>query len=238
MSPFMGMDAVKSHFSRTRRPTPSPSFPMTRPMGPVRLQPVHHFAAHVGTDKPETFFFQLLNGGRQIGHLRHRGVIQGTCRGTWPPLPSGPTALRLGMMTPWAPARLAVRIMAPRLWGSSMLSSRKIKGGSPFLSCDLQNVLHVGVLIGCRIGDDALMLAGLGHLIQPLLCHVADDQVSCFLASRTMERTGPSWQPSWTNSLSMVFPAAERLHHGIPSLDGQFFISHVCSSSFLFRYPS
>ena len=35
MSPFMGMDATKSHFSRMRRLTPSPSLPITRPIGPV-----------------------------------------------------------------------------------------------------------------------------------------------------------------------------------------------------------
>ncbi len=42
-----------------------------------------------------------------------------------------PTALRLGMITPWAPAKLAVRMMAPRLCGSSMPSSKMINGGSP-----------------------------------------------------------------------------------------------------------
>ena len=34
MSPFMGMAATMSHFSFTSRPTPSPSFPMTSPIGP------------------------------------------------------------------------------------------------------------------------------------------------------------------------------------------------------------
>ena len=35
--PFIGMDAVKSHFSFMSLPTPSPSFPMTRPIGPLRF---------------------------------------------------------------------------------------------------------------------------------------------------------------------------------------------------------
>src|SRR5699024_2851897 len=36
MSPLIGIEAVKSHASFTRRLTPSPSFPLTSPMGPVR----------------------------------------------------------------------------------------------------------------------------------------------------------------------------------------------------------
>ena len=44
------------------------------------------------------------------------------------------TVTDLGIMTPWAPARLAVRMMAPRLWGSSMPSNSMRKGGSPFSS--------------------------------------------------------------------------------------------------------
>ena len=34
--PFMGMDTRKSHCSRTRRPMPSPSLPMTMAAGPFR----------------------------------------------------------------------------------------------------------------------------------------------------------------------------------------------------------
>ena len=36
MSPFMGMDATKSQFFFTNGDTPSPSLPMTRPMGPFK----------------------------------------------------------------------------------------------------------------------------------------------------------------------------------------------------------
>ena len=43
-----------------------------------------------------------------------------------------PAACLFGMITPCAPARLAVRIIAPRLWGSSISSRRKMKGASPF----------------------------------------------------------------------------------------------------------
>ena len=42
------------------------------------------------------------------------------------------TGSHQGMITPCAPARFAVRMIAPRLCGSSILSSRKINGGSPF----------------------------------------------------------------------------------------------------------
>ena len=35
------------------------------------------------------------------------------------------------MMTPWAPAHSAVRITAPRLWGSLSSSHTTIRGGSP-----------------------------------------------------------------------------------------------------------
>ena len=36
ISPFIGMDAIKSQFSFTSLLTPSPSFPMTRPIGPFK----------------------------------------------------------------------------------------------------------------------------------------------------------------------------------------------------------
>ena len=49
------------------------------------------------------------------------------------------------------------------------------------------------------------MLSRLRKLIQTLLSHIVDNCV-VFFASLTMVRTGPSWQPSSTNSLSMVFP--------------------------------
>ena len=42
-----------------------------------------------------------------------------------------PLALCLGIITPCAPARLAVLIMAPRLCGSSIPSRIIINGGSP-----------------------------------------------------------------------------------------------------------
>ena len=42
-------------------------------------------------------------------------------------------ALRcLGMITPWAPAHSAVRMMAPRLWGSEISSQTTTRGASPF----------------------------------------------------------------------------------------------------------
>lgn len=82
MSPFMGMDAVKSHFSRTRASHALSLVADDQADGAGKVAPVHHFAVHGGTDEPETFFFQILNGGRQIGHLGHRGIIQGTGRGT------------------------------------------------------------------------------------------------------------------------------------------------------------
>lgn len=37
ISPFIGIDAMKSQFSFTSLLTPDPSFPMTRPIGPVKL---------------------------------------------------------------------------------------------------------------------------------------------------------------------------------------------------------
>ena len=43
-----------------------------------------------------------------------------------------PTARFFGIMTPCAPARFAVRMIAPRLCGSSILSNKNIKGSSPF----------------------------------------------------------------------------------------------------------
>ena len=43
-----------------------------------------------------------------------------------------PAERRLGMITPWAPAHSAVRITAPRLWGSDSSSHTTRRGGSPF----------------------------------------------------------------------------------------------------------
>ena len=48
-----------------------------------------------------------------------------------------PTLLLLGIITPCAPAHSAVRIIAPRLCGSVILSSIIIKGFSPFDSAEL-----------------------------------------------------------------------------------------------------
>ena len=46
-------------------------------------------------------------------------------------VPVSPTALLFGMITPCAPARFAVRMIAPKLCGSSILSNNMINGASP-----------------------------------------------------------------------------------------------------------
>ena len=60
--------------------------------------------------------------------------------GTWATAPAevlatmavSPAERRLGMMMPWAPAHSAVRMTAPRLWGSESSSHTTTRGGSPF----------------------------------------------------------------------------------------------------------
>ena len=43
-----------------------------------------------------------------------------------------PTASCFAIITPWQPAAFALRIIAPRLCGSVILSHITTKGGSPF----------------------------------------------------------------------------------------------------------
>ena len=42
-----------------------------------------------------------------------------------------PALRRFGITTPWAPAHSAVRIIAPRLWGSEISSHTTMRGFSP-----------------------------------------------------------------------------------------------------------
>ena len=116
-----------------------------------------------------------------------------------------PTARRFGMITPCAPARFAVRMIAPRLCGSSILSRIKMNGGSPFSSAFF------------KISSTSAYSYAAATAMTPWCFFVSDNwskrslstkliMVSCFLASLTIVRTGPSWHPSKTNSLSIVFP--------------------------------
>ena len=59
------------------------------------------------------------------------------------------------MMTPWAPAHSAVRITAPRLWGSESSSQTTERGGSPLSRAGLEEVLHRGVFPHGGHGHDA-----------------------------------------------------------------------------------
>lgn len=77
-----------------------------------------------------------------------------------------PALRRLGMTTPWAPAHSAVRMTAPRLWGSDSSSQRTIRGASPCSSARWEDVLDRGVFPNGGHGDNPLMGVGTGHLVQ------------------------------------------------------------------------
>lgn len=51
------------------------------------------------------------------------------------------------------------------------------KGLFPFVSGVFQDILHLGILVSCRIGDDALMLAGLRELIQTFPWYIFDQGI-------------------------------------------------------------
>ena len=91
---------------------------------------IHRLTVHIRTDKPKPLFFQFFHRLNQIRHFGNRSIIQCPCRSLCnscrqPDCPS------FGMITPCAPARFAVLIIAPRLCGSSILSRIRIKGSSP-----------------------------------------------------------------------------------------------------------
>ena len=110
----MGMAAVMSQASRTRLPTPSPSFPITMPIGPVSFRSYIHVPPISAQTNQSPFFFRSSMAAVRFVTL---------ATGVWFSAPAevlattavSPAALRFGMMTPWAPARLAVRMIAPRL---------------------------------------------------------------------------------------------------------------------------
>ena len=81
---------------------------------------------HIGAENPKAFLLEFLNGGDDICYADNRHIFHSTGRGF---RYGSPTPRRFGMITPCAPAASAVRMMAPRLCGSSMLSQIMINGG-------------------------------------------------------------------------------------------------------------
>ena len=130
--PFMGILTLKSQVSATRRPMPAPSEPMTMAAGPFRS--ASYSRVPPSTAVPKTHTPASFSSFSRAGRLATRAT------GTWDTAPAevlattavSPAERRLGMMTPWAPAHSAVRITAPRLWGSDSSSHTTIRGGSPF----------------------------------------------------------------------------------------------------------
>ena len=119
-----------------RRPTPAPSFPMTIPIGPVSFRSyigVPSISAHTN-HIPFSLSFSIVCP-RFVTFAT--GVYASAPADAFATIAVSPTSRSLVMITPCAPARLAVRIIAPRLCGSSIPSSRKIKGSSPFSSAFL-----------------------------------------------------------------------------------------------------
>ena len=47
--------------------------------GPFQVKLIHNGSPHIGTDKPKPLLFQRFNGLCQIGHLRHRRIVQSSC---------------------------------------------------------------------------------------------------------------------------------------------------------------
>ncbi len=119
-----------------------PSLPTTRPIGPFQIQTIHHVAAHMTTDKPESLFFserqssdRYLPPWRPAYSLKLRQRFCHSACQPHCPVFRNDYAMR-------APIDWPVRIIAPRLCGSSIPSRINTKGSSPFFPGCRQNIFH------------------------------------------------------------------------------------------------
>ena len=122
---------MKSQFSFTNLLTPSPSLPITRPIGPFRLVSKWSFSPiSAQANQSPSFLSCSMVFTRFVTFAT--GIYSIAPAEVFPTVAFSPTERRFGIITPCAPAHSAVLRIAPRLCGSVMPSRRMIKGSSPF----------------------------------------------------------------------------------------------------------
>ena len=130
----IGSETTKSQCSLVRRLTPLPSVPTTMPIGPP-ISAEHQGLPSMSAQKIHNPFCFNSSMVETMLATRTTGIYSTAPAEVLATVAVSPTPRRLGMMTPCAPAASAVRMMAPRLCGSSMLSQMMTKGGwSPALA--------------------------------------------------------------------------------------------------------
>ena len=117
-----------------------------------------------------------------------------------------PALRRLGMMTPWAPAHSAVRMMAPRLWGSSSSSQRTKKGGSPRSWASWNKSSTVAYSFTAATATTPWWLAP-PQRWSSLRGSASLMAAPAALALATRAERAPERSPRWMYRLSMVRPA-------------------------------
>ena len=135
--------------------------------GAGQVLAVHHVIPHIGAGKPEAFFLQILDGLTQVCDLRHRRVVQRS-RGSLRhhggqahcPVLRDDDAVGAG--------QVGGSYDRPQIVGIFNAVQKDQEGILPLLSGLLQHIRNLCIGKCRRIGDDALMLSGLGHLVQTL----------------------------------------------------------------------
>ena len=100
------------------------------------------------------------------------------------------------------------------------------EGILPLLPGSRQHFVHRTVIVGRSLGNDALVMAGGGHLIQALFCHKIDDGIvlSCF----SLNGVDASVLTAVLNKqLIDGLTGSKGLQYRISSLYGQFFVIHT-----------
>ena len=109
-------------------------------------------------------------------------------------------------MTPWAPAHSAVRMMAPRLWGSSSSSQRTKKGGSPRSWASWNKSSTVAYSFTAATATTPWWLAP-PQRWSSLRGSASLMAAPAALALATRAERAPERSPRWMYRLSMVRPA-------------------------------
>ena len=146
--------------------------------------------------------------------------------GTWETAPAEvlattavrPAERRLGIITPWAPAHSAVRITAPRLWGSESSSQTTTRGGSPRsrAACRMSSTVAVGPDGGH--GHSPLVSVGKAHGVQlpPVALHHHHPRSGRWIARWSQGRRR---SPPGQIELVDGGPRPQSLQHRVAALD-------------------
>lgn len=146
----IGMPAMESHASRTRRLKPLPSEPSTTTSGSVSkpVSPTMGVTATVEADAVVSAFLQAFNGFGEIYHAA-TGMCAAAPADTFHAAAVTEAERRSGRITPLAPNAAAERMTAPRFCGSVTPSSAMNSGRAAMRAlAELGRFHGAGLLVG------------------------------------------------------------------------------------------